>query len=117
MAQSYINDRTTDYHSLKSRLMGSAPSRQRSEHFDVLNRHLRPGLVTPGQLVIIPDSHSVSCSGEEAWLMRHAQEVRRHLDMNSSTGKALIGTTTCCRASWRPPPLASAAPHRPGRGT
>ncbi|WP_313599575.1 hypothetical protein [Pseudomonas sp.] len=91
MAQSYINDRTTDYHSLKSRLMGSAPSRQRSEHFDVLNRHLRPGLVTPGQLVIIPDSHSVSCSGEEAWLMRHAQEVRRHLDMNSSTGKALIG--------------------------
>lgn len=91
MAQSYINDRTTDYHSLKSRLMGSAPTRQRSEHFDVLNRHLRPGLVTPGQLVIIPDPHSVSCSGEEAWLMRHAEAVRRNLDMNSSTGKALIG--------------------------
>ncbi|WP_313451918.1 hypothetical protein [Pseudomonas rhodesiae] len=91
MAQSYINDRTTDYHSLKSRLMGSAPTRQRSEHFDVLNRHLRPGLVTPGQLVIIPDPHSVSCSGEEAWLMRHAEVVRRNLDMNSSTGKALIG--------------------------
>ncbi|QVN05398.1 hypothetical protein JYG35_17250 [Pseudomonas rhodesiae] len=91
MAQSYINDHTTDYHSLKSRLMGSAPTRQRSEHFDVLNRHLRPGLVTPGQLVIIPDPHSVSCSGEEAWLMRHAEVVRRNLDMNSSTGKALIG--------------------------
>jgi len=91
MAQSYINDRTTDYHSLKSRLMGSAPTRQRSEHFDVLNRHLRPGLVTPGQLVIIPDPHSVSCSGEEAWLMRHAEAVRRNLDMNSSTGKVLIG--------------------------
>jgi len=91
MAQSYINDRTTDYHSLKSRLMGSAPTRQRSEHFDVLNRHLRPGLVTPGQLVIIPDPHSVSCSGEEVWLMRHAEVVRRNLDMNSSTGKALIG--------------------------
>ncbi len=91
MAQSYINDRTTDYHSLKSRLMGSAPTRQRSEHFDVLNRHLRPGLVTPGQLVIIPDPHSLSCSGEEAWLVRHAEAVRRNLDMNSSTGKALIG--------------------------
>ncbi|NMZ18715.1 hypothetical protein HBO08_16940 [Pseudomonas rhodesiae] len=91
MAQSYINDRTTDYHSLKSRLMGSAPTRQRSEHFDVLNRHLRPGLLTPGQLVIIPDPHSVSCSSEEAWLMRHAEVVRRNLDMNSSTGKALIG--------------------------
>ncbi|HAA41878.1 MAG TPA: hypothetical protein DCE36_17550, partial [Pseudomonas sp.] len=64
MAQSYINDRATDYNSLKSRLMGAAPSRQRSDHFDVLNRHLRPGLVAPGQLVIIPDPYSVSCSSE-----------------------------------------------------
>jgi hypothetical protein len=80
MAQSYINDRTTDYHSLKSRLMGGDSSRQRSDHFDVLNRHLRPGLVTPGQLVIIPDAYSATCSMEEAWLMRHAQAIRRQLD-------------------------------------
>ena len=53
MAQSYINDRTMDYESLKSRLMGGGLNRQRSDHFDVLNRHLRPGLVAPGQLVII----------------------------------------------------------------
>lgn len=91
MAQSYINDRTTDYNSLKSRLMGGAPNQQRSDHFDVLNRHLRPGLVAPGQLVIIPDTYSVSCSGEEAWLMRHAEEVRRNLEMNTSAGRELLG--------------------------
>jgi len=34
-------------------LMGGGLNRQRSDHFDVLNRHLRPGLVAPGQLVII----------------------------------------------------------------
>ncbi|CRL96649.1 hypothetical protein [Pseudomonas sp. 8 R 14] len=91
MAQSYINDRTTDYIHLKSRLMGGAPSQQRSDHFDVLNRHLRPGLVAPGQLVIIPDPYSVSCSSEEAWLMRHAETVRRNLEMDTSAGRELIG--------------------------
>ena len=80
MAQGYINDRTTDYSGLKSRLMGSAPSRQRSDHFDVLNRHLRPGLVMPGQLVIVPDPYSVTCSLEEAWLVRRAEAIRRELD-------------------------------------
>ncbi|MGU9819039.1 hypothetical protein ACU684_27035 [Pseudomonas sp. LF135] len=80
MAQGDINDRTTDYSGLKSRLMGSAPSRQRSDHFDVLNRHLRPGLVMPGQLVIVPDPYSVTCSMEEAWLVRRAEAIRRELD-------------------------------------
>lgn len=91
MAQSFINDRATDYLSLKSRLMGGGLSHPRSDHFDVLNRHLRPGLVAPGQLVIVPDSHSLNCSVEEAWLMRHAEEVRRHLALNAATGTALLG--------------------------
>ncbi len=90
MAQSYINDHMTDYTSLKKRAMGSALSQQRSDHFDVLNRHLRPGLVAPGQLVIIPDPYSVGCSFEEAWLMRHAEDVRRNLDMQAAAGAAVI---------------------------
>ena len=90
MAQGYINDRTTDYSSLKSRLMGGDLRRGRSEHFDVLNYHLRHGLVAPGQVVIIPDTDSVSCSIEEAWLMRHAEEVCRNLDMQTAVGKAVI---------------------------
>lgn len=91
MAQGYINDHTTDYESLKYRLMGRALSQQRSAHFDVLNRHLRPGLVAPGQVVIVPDTYSVSCSGEEAWLMRHAEDVRRNLEMDTSVGNAVLG--------------------------
>jgi hypothetical protein len=85
MAQGYINERTTDYLSLKSRLMGATPNRQRSDHFDVLNRHLRHGLVTPGQLVIVPDTYSVTCSLEEAWLMRQAEAIRRQLDTGAGT--------------------------------
>ena len=90
MAQSFINDRATDYQSLKNRVMGGALSRPRSDHFDVLNRHLRPGLVAPGQLVIVPDGHSMNCSVEEGWLMRHAEEVRRHLEMSAAGGAAVI---------------------------
>lgn len=88
MAQGFINDRTTDYNSLKSRAMGGAPNRQRSDHFDVLNRHLRTGLVTPGQLVIIPDDFSFSCRSEEAWLMRYGEQIRWRLE--PSAGSAVI---------------------------
>lgn len=85
MAQGYINERTTDYHSLKSRLMGHGISQQRSDHFDVLNHHLRRGLVAPGQLVIVPDAYSVTCSREEAWLVRHAEAIRLELDNSAGT--------------------------------
>ncbi len=85
MAQGYINERTTDYHSLKSRLMGHGSSQPRSDHFDLLNRHLRRGLVAPGQLVIVPDAYSVTCSREEAWLVRHAEAIRRELEHSAGT--------------------------------
>lgn len=110
MAQGFVNDRTTDYLSLKSRLIDSASNRQRADHFDALNRHLRPGLVTPGQLVIVPDTYSVSCSLEEAWLMRYAQEVRRDLD--ASAGSAVINNYDLLQylggwqvVRWGRPPL------------
>ncbi|MBF6029249.1 hypothetical protein ICY20_15990 [Pseudomonas sp. P115] len=90
MAQSYINPETIDYSSLKSRLMGGSLSRQRSDHYDVLNHHLRHGLVTPGQLVVIPDAYSVECSWEEAWLMRRAEQVRRDLEQDSAKGTAVL---------------------------
>jgi len=90
MAQSFINDRATDYQSLKNRSMGGALSRPRSDHFDVLNRYLRPGLVAPGQLVIVLDGHSMNCLVEEGWLMRHAEEVRRHLEMSAAGGAVVI---------------------------
>lgn len=89
MAQGFINDRTTDYPSLKSRLLAGMDPRS-ADHFDVLNRHLRPGLVTPGQLVIIPEAYSATCSVEEAWMMRRAEDVRRGLAADPSAGAAVI---------------------------
>lgn len=90
MAQGYINERTTDYLSLKSRLL-TGSSRQLSDQFDALNLHLRQtSLVTPGQMVIIPDYHGVACTADDAWLMRHAQEIQRNLELDASAGTAVI---------------------------
>lgn len=61
---------------------------QGPDHFDVLNQHLRYGLVMPGQLVIVPDAFSADCSIEEAWLMHHAEEVRHYLVQNVPLGSA-----------------------------
>ncbi|NWC72069.1 hypothetical protein HX873_29650, partial [Pseudomonas sp. P7758] len=90
MAQGYINDRTTDYLSLKSRLLTGA-SGQLSDQFDALNLHLRQAsLVTPGQMVIVPDAYAVACTTDDAWLMRHAQEIQRNLELDASAGAAVI---------------------------
>lgn len=89
MAQAYINDRTTDFLSLKSSLLKGS-SRQLSVQFDVLNLHLRRGLVTPGQMVIIPDDDGVACTANDAWLMRHAEEIRRGLEQDAAAGTAAI---------------------------
>ncbi|WP_330214140.1 hypothetical protein [Pseudomonas sp. Z18(2022)] len=90
MAQGYINDRTTDYLSLKSRLL-TGSSRQLSDQFDALNLHLRQArLVTPGQMVIVPDDYGVACTADDAWLMRHAQEIRRNLELDASAGTAVV---------------------------
>lgn len=90
MAQAYINQYTTDLLSLKSRLLPGS-SRALSEKFDALNLHLRHGLVTPGQRVLIPQEYGVACTADDAWLMRHAQEIRRRLDQDASAGTVVIG--------------------------
>ncbi|AZF27540.1 hypothetical protein [Pseudomonas sp. R2-60-08W] len=81
MAYGYINQQATPYSFLKSQLWraGLSPGR---DHFDVLNQHLSHGLVRPGELVIVPQASSAHCTIEEAWLMRHAQEIGRQLDQN-----------------------------------
>jgi hypothetical protein len=89
MAQAYINPHTTDLLSLKSRLLPGS-SQSLSDKFDALNLHLRHGLVTPGQMVIIPEEYGVACTANDAWLMRHAQEIRRGLEQDASAGTAVI---------------------------
>lgn len=90
MAQAYINDRTIDFHSLKSSLLKGS-HHPLSAQFDALNLHLRHGLVTPGQMVIIPDDYGMACSANDAWLMRHAEQIRRGLEQDAALGTAVVG--------------------------
>lgn len=87
MAYGYINQQATPYSFLKSQLWhaGLLPG---PDHFDVLNKHLRQGVVRPGELVIVPEMSSAYCSIEEAWLMRHAEEISRQLDQNVPLDRA-----------------------------
>ena len=90
MAQAYINDRTIDFHSLKSSLLKGS-HHPLSAQFDALNLHLRHGLVTPGQMVIIPDDYGMACTFNDAWLMRHAEQIRRGLEQDAALGAAVVG--------------------------
>lgn len=90
MAQAYINDRTIDFHSLKSSLLKGS-HHPLSAQFDVLNLHLRHGLVTPGQMVIIPDDYGMACTFNDAWLMRQAEQIRRGLEQDAALGTAVVG--------------------------
>lgn len=90
MAQAYINDRTIDFHSLKSSLLKESYN-QLSAQFDALNLHLRHGLVTPGQMVIIPNDYGMACTFNDAWLMRHAEAIHRGLEQDTALGTAVVG--------------------------
>jgi len=87
MAYGYINQQATPYSFLKSQLW-HAGLLQGPDHFDVLNKHLSQGMVRPGELVIVPEMSSAYCSIEEAWLMRHAEEISRQLDQNVPLDRA-----------------------------
>ncbi|NMX58270.1 hypothetical protein [Pseudomonas sp. WS 5146] len=58
--------------------------------FDSLNQHIRNVVVLPGQLVIIPDARTASCTTEEAQLMRSAQNIKQALFAHSATDHFLI---------------------------
>jgi hypothetical protein len=90
MARGYINDKPISYSSLKTWLMGHGVSRQHSDHFDVLNHHLRGGWVTPGRMVIVPDTESVSCSWNESWWVRYAEEIDRNLELDAAAAQTMI---------------------------
>lgn len=90
MAWGYINDKPISYSSLKTWLMGHGMSRQHSDHFDVLNHHLRRGWVTPGRMVIVPDTESVSCSWNESWWVRYAEEIDRNLELDAAAAQTMI---------------------------
>jgi len=62
----------------------------------VLIRHLRRELVRSRQLVIVP--YNLSYSLEEAWLVRHAEAIRR--SWINAAGTQVSTTMTYCKACW-----------------
>jgi len=89
MAHGFINEKTTHYPSLKSQLL-----MQRGSHaltkFDTINSHLRRSMVTPGQLVIVPDDSTASCTFEEAWLMTRARDIDLALSLEPRAGVEIL---------------------------
>lgn len=83
----FINDRPQPYPLLKQSLSLSPHTQAK---FDSLNQHIRNTVVLPGQLVIIGDGLTASCTVEEAWLMRSAQNVKHDLLAHSAADQFLI---------------------------
>ncbi|NWC79781.1 MULTISPECIES: hypothetical protein [Pseudomonas] len=75
-ARSFINPRTQSYQSLKAStpVQGYAKSK-----FDVLNAHIANSVVMAGELVILGDADTPSCTSHEAFLMAKAAEVHAGL--------------------------------------
>lgn len=83
----FINERPQPYPLLKLSLSLNPHTHTK---FDTLNQHIRNTLVLPGQLVIIGDSRTASCTAEEAWLMRSALNIKLALLAYSATDQFLI---------------------------
>jgi hypothetical protein len=75
----FINSRTQSYEALKTqlRLTGAANNK-----FDVLNGHIANTVVLAGELVIIGDSSTASCTNQEAYLMARARDIHIGLLIN-----------------------------------
>ncbi|MFI7855470.1 hypothetical protein ACX0KM_09460 [Pseudomonas promysalinigenes] len=80
-ARSYINTQAQSYESLKSDTPMNANQRAK---FDVLNAHIANTVVFPGELIIVGDPSTPSCTAYEAFLMDKA--LRIHLDIELNGG-------------------------------
>jgi hypothetical protein len=89
VAHGFINEKTTHYPSLKSQLLIQGGSHALTK-FDTINSHLRRSIVTPGQLVIVPDDTTASCTFEEAWLMTRAREIDLALSLEPRAGVEIL---------------------------
>jgi hypothetical protein len=76
----FINDQFRPYSMIRSSL-NLSPSE--AFKFDTVNVHLRDQWVMPGQIVIIPDGDSTSCTYQEAHMMEAARVVSHAFGRNS----------------------------------
>ena len=78
-ARTFINLKLQNYHRLKTDLGLAGHS---LEKFDVLNAHVANTVVRSGELIIIGDPGTASCTSQEAWMMRQATVVHLELMRN-----------------------------------
>lgn len=76
-ARAFLNLKLQNYHRLKSDLALTGHS---LEKFDVLNSHIANTVVRSGELIIIGDPTTASCTSQEAWMMRQAAIAHMKLD-------------------------------------
>jgi hypothetical protein len=78
-ARAFLNFKLQNYHRLKTDLGLTGHSLAK---FDVLNAHIADTVVRSGELVIIGDPTTASCTSQEAWMMRQAAVVHMGLMRN-----------------------------------
>mgnify|MGYP007044703687 CR=1 FL=1 len=84
---SFINPRMQTYQGLKSSVSLAGKSLAK---FDTLNAHIRDSVVLAGELVIIGDHSTKSCTSHEAYLMAKAVEVHHMLLIHGMVGDSYI---------------------------
>lgn len=81
-ARAFINPRMQNYHTLKA---GLALGGHAASKFDILNAHIYNSVVRSGELVIVGDWSTPSCTSQEAYLMSKAAVTHMGL-MRSGQG-------------------------------
>jgi len=87
MSATFINPRMQPYSYLKSTLQLGKNSMSK---FDVLNVHVVNAVVLPGELIIVGDNSTPSCTAEEAFYMKKAFEVHLALMANGVQGDGFL---------------------------
>jgi len=77
-ARSFINSQAQSYESLKA---GTRMSANQRAKFDVLNAHIVNSVVLPGELVIVGDPSTPSCTSHEAFLMAKAVGIHHDVEL------------------------------------
>ncbi|WP_243055569.1 hypothetical protein [Pseudomonas sp. BP01] len=78
-ARSFINPQAQSYESLKADTPMNANQRAK---FDVLNAHVVNTVVFPGELIIVGDPSTPSCTAHEAFLMGKALGIHLDIELN-----------------------------------
>ncbi|SER65583.1 hypothetical protein SAMN03159444_04711, partial [Pseudomonas sp. NFACC02] len=84
---SFINPRMQTYQGLKSSVSLAGKSLAK---FDTLNAHIRDTVVLAGEMVIIGDYSTKSCTTQEAYLMKKATKVHHMLLINGMAGDSYM---------------------------